>query len=121
MLLQLNLAYLTDRCIFPLGWKFLGRFFLLPLVFDEWGQEFAFLKNFLMLLPPFWDHTLRTSDPVLPVLGGYGSFEKFPAWRGGRGQGKFHRGSDVLKNKEKVVRICQALLLLLLLSRFSRV
>ena len=94
---------------------------LLPLVFDEWGQEFAFLKNFLMLLPPFWDHTLRTSDPVLPVLGGYGSFEKFPAWRGGRGQGKFHRGSDVLKNKEKVVRICQALLLLLLLSRFSRV
>ena len=37
------------------------------------------------------------------------------------GQGKFHRGSDVLKNKEKVVRICQALLLLLLLSRFSRV
>ena len=26
--------------------------------------------------------------------------------RGGRGQGKFHRGSDVLKNKERVVRIC---------------
>ena len=40
-----------------------------------------------MLLPLFWDHTLRISDPVLPVLGGYGSFEKFPAWLEGEGVG----------------------------------
>ena len=40
-----------------------------------------------MLLLLFWDHTLRTSDPVLPVLGGSGSFEKFPAWPEGEGAG----------------------------------
>lgn len=82
------------------------------------GQKFAFLKNSLVLLPLFRDH----SDPVLAVLRGGGALwkpQEVPRrlegkGREGGGQGKFHRGSDFffLKDKEGGIRIYQARLVL---------